>query len=379
MSGDEHMSRLRASGGLMDHRVSSTALVLCAAVVACGSSGAGVGSGPASDSGTLAYDVTDLGPAGAYSIDPQGRVAGHAILPSGQSGGAIYSPGSGWSAVPLPDGATFADPVGVDESGNIAMNAWFPQPCYNCIIRHSYVASPLRPVPVERHDSQTSIINAIHPTTGHVVGYDEVLGGAYFYDGNVTPIAVQPGKTFENSGPSQAMALNSHDQVVGWMRLNPDSSPYNSTPTHAFVWDHGNLIDLGGGSGGGGTCDAQATGINDAGVVTGMVDIGARCGEPQTFLWNGRMQIIGCPRDASGYCWPRAINARGDVVGDALISIVEGGYAFIYRDGTFHRLDQLIDASGWRFEYAFGINDAGQIVGDGTLNGATRAFVLTPR
>jgi uncharacterized membrane protein len=273
-----------------------------------------------------------------------------------------------------------AEVVGIDENGNVAINAWFDQPCYKCSIRHSYLASPLRPVPAERHDFQTSIINAIHPITGHVVGYDEVLGGAYLYEGNVTPIAVQLGSTFIAGGPSEALGLNVHDQVVGWMRVA--SSPYNSTPAHAFVWDHGNLVDLGGGTGARGSCDAQGTGINDSGLVVGVNDVGPRCGEPQMFLWDGRMHVIGCPPDAPKYCWPRAINARGDVVGDALIAIAaDGQYAFIYRDGTFHRLDELIDASGWKFEYAFGINDAGQIVGSGTLNGEMlrHAFVLTPR
>jgi hypothetical protein len=378
----------RARGALMYRRAGLAALLLGLAGLACGTSdaavapGGGSNGGTATDGGSLAYDVIDLGPAVVYSIDPQGRVAGNAILPSGRYGGGIYSHGSGWSAVPVPDGATLAEPVGVDETGNIAINAWFPQPCHKCSIRHSYMAAPLRPVPFERHDFQTSIMNAIHPATGHVVGYDQVLGGAYFYDGTVTPIAVQPAKTFENGGPSQATALNIYDLVVGWMRVNPDSSPYNSTPAHAFLWDHGNLIDLGGGTGAGGTCDAQATGINDAGVVVGMIDIGARCGEPQMFLWDGRMHIIGCPRDAARYCLPRAINARGDIVGEALIGIVNGGiYAFIYHEGTFRRLDELVDASGWQFEYAIGINDTNQILGWGTLNGGTvrHAFVLTPR
>jgi uncharacterized membrane protein len=202
------------------------------------------------------------------------------------------------------------------------------------------------------------------------------------YDGNVTPIAVQPGKSFDNGGPSEATALNVHDQVVGWMHVNPGWSPYNDTPEHAFLWHQGNLIDLGGGTGAGGHCDAQATGINDAGIVVGFIDVGARCGEPHVFFWDGQMHVVDCPRDAPTYCWPRAINARGDIVGDALNAKVGGsGYAFIYRDGTYHRLDELIDATGWKFEYAIGINDAGQILGWGTLNGEIlrRAFVLTPR
>src|SRR5437764_15217128 len=53
--------------------------------------------GTASDGGALTYRVTDLGPAVVYSIDPKGRVAGNALLPSGVYGGAIYTPGDAWS------------------------------------------------------------------------------------------------------------------------------------------------------------------------------------------------------------------------------------------------------------------------------------------
>ena len=344
-----------------------------------GGSGSGTDGASGSSGDVLAYTVTDLGPAVVHSIDARGRVAGDTTI-SGHWGGAVYTPGSGWSAVPVPAGADYVQAIGIDANDNVGMNAWFPQqPCIKCSVEHSYMAYPLRPVPFERHDFETSLINAVHPVTGHVVGYDEVLGGAYFYDGMISPIALQPWKTYDGGGPSVATALNVHDQVVGWMHINPDSSPYNSTPAHAFVWDHGKLIDLGGGTGAGGRCDALATGINDAALVVGVIDVGARCGEPQMFLWDGQMHVIGCPNDAAHNCWPRAINAHGDAVGDALISIMKGGYAFIYRDGTFYRLDELVDASGWKFEYAVGINDAGQIVGSGTLNGEGRAFVLTPR
>jgi hypothetical protein len=35
--------------------------------------------------------------------------------------------------------------------------------------------------------------------------------------------------------------------------------------------------------------------------------------------------------------------------------------------------------SGWDLDYAYGINDAGQIAGVGTHNGLGRAFLLTPQ
>ena len=42
-------------------------------------------------------------------------------------------------------------------------------------------------------------------------------------------------------------------------------------------------------------------------------------------------------------------------------------------------LNNLIDpASGWRLDRATGINDAGQIVGEGLFNGDLHVFLLVP-
>src|SRR5437588_8304397 len=104
----------------MHRRLASAALLLCLAGLACGADPAvgargGPDGGSGNDGSPLAYHVTDLGGAVVYSIDPQGRVAGNALLPSGQYGGGIYSHGSGWSAVPVPQGATLAEAVGIDK------------------------------------------------------------------------------------------------------------------------------------------------------------------------------------------------------------------------------------------------------------------------
>jgi hypothetical protein len=43
-------------------------------------------------------------------------------------------------------------------------------------------------------------------------------------------------------------------------------------------------------------------------------------------------------------------------------------------------LNKLIPSgSGWVLEQAFAINNAGQIVGTGTINGKEHGFLLTPR
>jgi hypothetical protein len=53
--------------------------------------------------------------------------------------------------------------------------------------------------------------------------------------------------------------------------------------------------------------------------------------------------------------------------------------AFLYSGAVMYDLNKLIPAnSGWRLTVAFGINDAGLIVGIGAHNGQQRPFLLTP-
>ena len=55
-------------------------------------------------------------------------------------------------------------------------------------------------------------------------------------------------------------------------------------------------------------------------------------------------------------------------------------HAFLYREGRMQDLNDLIPSgSGWVLEEARAINDRGQIVGFGTFQGRTRAFLLDLR
>jgi probable HAF family extracellular repeat protein len=73
------------------------------------------------------------------------------------------------------------------------------------------------------------------------------------------------------------------------------------------------------------------------------------------------------------------INDSGQVVGFSTITSTGETHAFLYLDGEMHDLNDLIPAdSGWELDDAYAINNSGQIVGSGRLNGEARAFLATP-
>jgi probable HAF family extracellular repeat protein len=336
----------------------------------------GVASGGGADAGTggasmpPAYSVTGLGNAFATFIDPHGTIAGSAC-DSTSCVGATFTTSGGWSPAPVPDGALWVVPAGIDAAGRVAMNAEFPG-SMRSTYSLPYLSAPLELVPIvatDAHDlSRGSHLAAVN-AAGHLVGsfYENAFGpdtssGSYFYDGAVTRIAAGPG-----GNRSAALAINSRDQVVGWMQVG--------SVQHAYLWDGGTLQDLGTVSG----ASTMATAINDSGVVTGWGATSPTSGVSVAFRWDGQMHVLGCPAGTI-HCETFAIDARGDIVGEALVSITEPAVAFLYRDGVFYRLDDLVqDAPGWRFHSAVSVNDAGQIVGAGTLDGVGQAFLLTPK
>lgn len=201
---------------------------------------------------------------------------------------------------------------------------------------------------------------------------------------------------------SGAYAINNSGQVAGWTLTG-------GYEMHAFLWN-GGMMDLGVLSGGNASF---AYAISDSGQVAGWGKVGTYPDiDERAFRWNGSMQDLGTLGWAHSSA--RGINDNGDVVGRltnednndwhafaaigggmqdlggtlstgydinnaGLVVGESGGQAILWENGQMKNLNSEIPTgSGWTLTSARGINNRGQIVGKGTFNGQTRAFMLKP-
>jgi probable HAF family extracellular repeat protein len=118
--------------------------------------------------------------------------------------------------------------------------------------------------------------------------------------------------------------------------------------------------------------------VNDADQVAGYSQTST--GDLNAFVWDRTrgFQVIN-PFPGGGQSLAYDINNKGQVVG-AADSSEDVLRAFIYSNGTMQDLNRPIPpGSGWELTTAKAINDKGQIVGQGVINGERRSYLLNPR
>ena len=213
--------------------------------------------------------------------------------------------------------------------------------------------------------SVASAINGLSQIVGQLTNDGGDTGHAFLWSSGtgITDLGVMPGLT-----SSSASDINDSGQVVG-------SSWSDTSATKAFLWtSDGGFTDLGKLPG---FINADGGAINASAQVVG--EASNNRGPVHGFLWTSSagMSDLGTLSGFSSL-HPSAVNAGGVVVGEASNDPAPG-VAFIWRNGVITDLNSLIPSgSGWVLLRANGINDAGQIVGLGTIGGQSHGFLLTP-
>jgi probable HAF family extracellular repeat protein len=225
---------------------------------------------------------------------------------------------------------------------------------------------------------------------------------------NVTDIGNFPSFV---TGTSRAEGINDSGQVVGVGAL---------PASHGFLWDPAtqNMTDLGDLPGG--TNSSTANDINNAGQVAGY---SSTFGGTQAFVWDsGTLNNIGDLPGGAVNGLGNGINETGNVAGFSSGSAGSRGFFWDSATETMTALDPISggtisvgldinnsdQVAGWSFNasreqeavvwdgpgttprelgdlsgganrsVAYGINDKGEVVGEGSVDGGTHAFFWDP-
>jgi probable HAF family extracellular repeat protein len=336
--------------------------------------------GDLADAGTdaapaVSYDIADLGAlpndmyAEARALSENGKVA---VL-SKPLGAVTDSLGALWADGTLTDIGTVPSrpiiaPNGINNAGIIVgtsslTSMTMPLQINRAFITMNGMAAEL--LPGTPGDNSTAIaINDANQVLG-----THLAGSFLWDDGTLTELFP--------ASMGKAAALGNNAVVAG-----------NGADSKAFLWKGGTVTACG--TLGTGT-SSVAMGINDAGDIVGNALVApiavGQTGVSHAFECSaGVMTDLGTLYGA-GSSGATDINNKGDVVGQNTdtTNMVHGAasHAFLYRNGQMTNLSDRIPAGSdfTVLDYAFAINDAGQIVGRGFKADPTRAyaFLLTPK
>ncbi|MEG4506243.1 PEP-CTERM sorting domain-containing protein [Microcoleus sp. F6_B4] len=303
--------------------------------------------------GFASYAITDLGPGNTYSINNLGQVV------MGKNGvGWIWENGN-FSEV---TGSTWAYQINTSGQvvGRYLSENWTD---------NAYLWENGQRTDLGHFDGISSSASDINDA-GQIVGKFNITQDKFnpfvWQNGTMTDL----GTLGFNGG---AMSINNKGQIVGYSGLVFGI-------THAFLWENGRMSDL---KTLDGHNDSIAYDINDLGQAIGY-SANKNTQQSKPVIWSNG-QITELKTLGGNVNYGVAINNKGQAVGFGNTDVNGSlSHGLIWEDGEMADLNSLIDYSleepRWFLQQISGINDRGQIVGQGinSKTGANHAFLLDP-
>jgi probable HAF family extracellular repeat protein len=299
------------------------------------------------DSGTL----TDFGTFGGstsegHAINASGQIVGKANLTGDRQNHAFLTGGGVLNDLqtlggPSSSAAAINDPgviVGSSDTANGTTSAFI------------YTNSPMRSLgTLGGTYSSAFALNNSSVVVGESTLTNGDNHGFVYSNGTMSDLGTLGGNY------SSAFAINDSNVIAG------ESSDTNGE-THGFVYSAGVIVDLGTF---GGTYSTAYL-VNSSGLAIGYANLPGDVDSHGLLYSNGTVVDLGTLGGTSSFA--DGINNLGQVVGDALTETGDD-HAFLWENGKMTDLNDLLPAnSGWELSAAFYINDAGRVVGIGSLN-----------
>ncbi len=335
--------------------------------------------------GVLYYHIKELGTLGgnssfARAVNNDGQITGNANVPNGRLHAYLWENGVMQDLGFLQNGVEFSrgfylnsSGVVTGESDNNSSKTFIFDPSVGVMTALSGLITS-NPDNMNIAGGFGAGINDDNVIVGSMTRFlqpsGSVVRGFVFDSGTVRDLGSIDGNT---NTFARAWGISNGGVAVGVSRNINNVS-------HATRWENGTATDLG--SLGGELAFSEAFRLNENGQIVGRSTVTAGVTGQNAVVWeNGTIRSLG---RLAGVNFGRAndINEHGFIVGTS--SQFEGfsGRAVVWNAGENAPTDLntlLPDNSGWTLlTAAEGVNDHGQIAGFGTIDGRTRAFLITP-
>jgi len=340
---------------------------------------------PQSFSQTAGYTVVPLGPAldspsGLVSptprdINKQGWVVGSNRPIGGQNSGFLWK---GGIVYPMPTlGGTCSSATGINDQGDMVGTVCLP----GDTVRHAALwRGGSFVVDKDIFGGTFSSANYIN-NKGHVIGVYGVADGS-------THLYYRTFNTWQDVGANLFPdGLNDSGEIAGQFDVGPVDPVTFQAPTHGFYWYKGKFRDFGSLFG---TDYNYAIAIDAAGRIAGTTDLAGDV-VAHGMIWDHGFIADLPPLPDNQVSWAMGMNNKVQVVGHSGLKDPfpeDGPPAFtmlcpctpvLWTDGMVLDLNSLIP-SEWVLDFAFGINDSGQIIARAHKNGGPRQSVkLVPK